>query len=133
MTAQAKIQEKPVAEPATTAASASASFLGGAAGVGVLVAVLTIALNPARSHVEMAGMVSASFGCSMFVGPLVIEYLGLGAYSFEAKLGVCFICASVAWLVLSLVSNQLRIWRDSSNPVGRIAKDVSKARKDFRQ
>lgn len=127
MTAQARIHQetRKVAEPATTA---SATFLGSAAGVGILAFVLANALNPARTHAEMAGMFAAAFGSSMFVGPLVIEYYGMTNLSFEAKMGVCFIVASFSWLAWSIVSVQLRRWRDAKNPLRTAASDIRSAR-----
>lgn len=98
--------------------------------VAVLAAVLMMALTPPRTKLETAGMVSAAFGNSYFVGPWVIENYGLTGLSFQAQLGVCFCMAAPAWLLWRIVSNQLARWRDSKNPLGTISRDVRQARRD---
>lgn len=115
-----------MSEPATGSA---AVVFGGGAIVGLLAAVVAISLTPPRSRIELAGMVSAAFASSCFVGPLVIEYLQLTHYGFQAQLGVCFMCAAPAWLICRIVSNQLQRWRDAKNPLSTITRDVREARR----
>lgn len=133
MTAQAKILEKTVAEPTTTATATSGfGFLGMAGAVGILAAIVTMSLNPPKSHMEMAGMWSAAFGSSVTIGPLMIDWFSLHDLTLQGQLGVCFVCGSLGWLAISIATAIGRKWRDSKNPLGAIAKDVGSARKGLK-
>jgi hypothetical protein len=94
--------------------------------VGVLAALVMIALTPPRTRVELFGMVASSFGSSLFIGPLIIEAYQLTHYSFQAQMGICFMCAAPAWLMWSVVRTIIQRWRDSKNPVGAIGKDIKR-------
>lgn len=94
--------------------------------VGVLAALVMIALTPPRTKIELFGMVASAFASSTFVGPLIIESYGFENYGLQAQLGICFMCAVPAWLAWSIVRVILQKWRDSKNPVGAIGKDIKK-------
>ena len=97
--------------------------------VGVLAALVMMALTPPRTHLEFAGMLSMAVSSSFLGGPLVVEYLQLGYLSLVAQLGVCFMTAAPAWLVARIVANQLARWRDAKNPISSITKDIRDARR----
>ena len=99
--------------------------------VGVLAALVMIALTPPKTKTELFGMVASAFGSSLFVGPLVIEAYSFGHYSFQSQLGICFMCAVPAWLLWSVVRVIIQKWRDSKNPVDAIGKDIKKIKKWF--
>jgi len=94
--------------------------------VGVLAALVMIALTPPKTKMELFGMVASAFASSLFVGPLVIEAYGFGHYGLQAQLGICFMCAVPAWLIWSVVRTIIQRWRDSKNPVGAIGKDIKR-------
>lgn len=121
--------ERVMTEPTTTAAAGTGFVIGGGLLVGLIATVLALGLTPPRSRSEMCAMVAASFGSSLFIGPLVIEYYGLTGYGFQAQLGVCFMVAAPAWLLWRIVSNQLARWRDAKNPIQVITKDIRDARR----
>lgn len=116
-------------EPTTTAAAGAGAVIGGGLLVGLIATIMALGLTPPRSRLEMCGMVAASFGSSLFLGPLAIEYCGLTGYGFQAQLGVCFMVAAPAWLLWRIVSNQLARWRDAKNPIQVITKDIRDARR----
>jgi len=97
--------------------------------VGVLAALVMMALTPPRSGLEFAGMLAMAVSTSVFGGPLAIEWLSLGWLSIHAQIGFCFIAAAPAWLVARIVANQLSRWRDAKNPIGTITRDVREARR----
>lgn len=99
--------------------------------VGVLAALVMMALTPPQTRLQVFGMGAAAFASSFFVGPLVIEAYGFSHYSFQAQLGICFMCAAPAWMMWSIVSVVLKKWRDSKNPVDAIGKDIKKIKKWF--
>ncbi len=99
--------------------------------VGVLAALVMIALTPPKTKTELFGMVASAFGSSLFVGPLVIEAYSFGHYSFQSQLGICFMCAVPAWLLWSVVRVVIQKWRDSKSPVDAIGKDIKKINKWF--
>ena len=99
--------------------------------VGVLAALVMIALTPPNTKTELFGMVASAFGSSLFIGPLVIEAYGFSHYSLQAQLGICFMCAVPAWLLWSVVRVIIQKWRDSKNPVDAIGKDIKKIKKWF--
>lgn len=99
--------------------------------VGVLAALVMIALTPPNTKTELLGMVASAFASSLFVGPLVIEAYGFMNYGLQAKLGICFMCAVPAWLLWSVVRVIIQKWRDSKNPVDAIGKDIKKIKKWF--
>lgn len=99
--------------------------------VGVLAALVMMALTPPQTRLQVFGMAAAAFASSFFVGPLVIEAYGFSHYSFQAQLGICFMCAAPAWMLWSIVSVVLKKWRDSKNPVDAIGKDIKKIKKWF--
>lgn len=99
--------------------------------VGVLAALVMIALTPPQTKIELFGMVASAFASSLFVGPLVIEAYGFTKYGLQAKLGICFMCAAPAWLVWSVVRTVLQKWRDAKDPVDSIGKDIKKIKKWF--
>ena len=99
--------------------------------VGVLAALVMIALTPPNTKTELFGMVASAFGSSLFIGPLVIEAYGFSHYSLQAQLGICFMCAVPAWLLWSVVRMIIQKWRDSKNPVDAIGKDIKKIKKWF--
>jgi hypothetical protein len=99
--------------------------------VGVLAALVMIALTPPKTKTELFGMVASAFGSSLFIGPLVIEAYGFSHYSLQAQLGICFMCAVPAWLLWSVVRVIIQKWRDSKNPVDAIGKDIKKIKKWF--
>lgn len=99
--------------------------------VGVLAALVMLALTPPRTKMELFGMVASAFASSFFVGPLVIEAYGFSHYSFQSQLGICFMCAVPAWLLWSVVRVVIQKWRDSKNPVDAIGKDIKKIKKWF--
>lgn len=121
--------ERAMTEPTTTAAAGTGFVIGGGLLVGLIATVLALGLTPPRTRSEMCAMVAASFGSSLFIGPLVIEYYGLTGYGFQAQLGVCFMVAAPAWLLWRIVSNQLARWRDAKNPIQVITKDIRDARR----
>lgn len=94
--------------------------------VGIFAALVMMALTPPQTRLQVFGMGSAAFASSFFVGPLVIEAYGFSHYSFQAQLGICFMCAAPAWMMWSIVRVVLQKWRDSKNPVGTITKDIKK-------
>lgn len=94
--------------------------------VGALGAVVAMALTPPKTRTELMGMLAASFGSSLFVGPLVIEYYGLTGYSLHAQLGVCFMVAAPAWLGWCVVSRQFDRWRKARNPIHTIRGDIKR-------
>ena len=99
--------------------------------VGVLAALVMIALTPPNTKTELVGMVASAFASSLFVGPLVIEAYGFSHYSLQSQLGICFMCAVPAWLLWSVVHVIIQKWRDSKNPVDAISKDIKKIKKWF--
>lgn len=99
--------------------------------VGILAALVMIALTPPTTKTELLGMVSSAFASSLFVGPLVVEAYGFSHYGLQAKLGICFICAAPAWMVWSIVRVVLQKWRDAKDPVGSIGRDIKKFKKWF--
>jgi predicted permease len=99
--------------------------------VGILAAFVMMALTPPQTRLQVFGMGAAAFASSFFVGPLVIEAYGFSHYSFQAQLGICFMCAAPAWTIWSIVSVVLKKWRDSKNPVDAIGKDIKKIKKWF--
>lgn len=99
--------------------------------VGVLAALVMIALTPPNTKTDLFGMVASAFGSSLFIGPLVIEAYGFSHYSLQAQLGICFMCAVPAWLLWSVVRVIIQKWRDSKNPVDAIGKDIKKIKKWF--
>ena len=99
--------------------------------VGVLAALVMIALTPPKTKTELFGMVASAFGSSLFIGPLVIEAYEFGHYSSQSQLGICFMCAVPAWLLWSVVRVIIQKWRDSKNPVDAIGKDIKKIKKWF--
>lgn len=100
--------------------------LGSLMFVGALGAVVAMALTPPKTRTELMGMLAASFGSSLFVGPLVIEYMGLTHYGFQAQLGICFMVAAPAWLGWCVVSRQFDRWRKAKNPLQEIRRDTKK-------
>jgi predicted permease len=100
--------------------------VGGWVLVGILGALVMIALTPPRTKKELLGMVASSFGSSLFIGPLIIEAYGLTHYSFQSQLGICFMCAAPAWLLWGVVRTIIQKWRDSKDPVGKISRDVKR-------
>jgi len=94
--------------------------------VGALGAVVAMALTPPKTRTELMGVLAASFGSSLFVGPLVIEYCGLTGYSFQAQLGVCFMVAAPAWPGWCVVSRQFDRWRKARNPINTIRGDIKR-------
>lgn len=92
--------------------------------VGILAACVGMALTPPKTRGELVGMLATSFGSSLFVGPLVIEYYDMTALSFQAQLGVCFMVAAPAWLGWCVVSRQFDRWRKARNPAATIRKDM---------
>lgn len=94
--------------------------------VGALGALVAMALTPPRTRAELMGMLAASFGSSLFVGPLVIEYMGLTHYGFQSQLGICFMVAAPAWLGWCVVSRQFDRWRKAKNPLQAIRRDTQK-------
>lgn len=107
------------------ALSPSATLTGGLI-VGILAACVGMALTPPKSRGELIGMLAASFGSSLFVGPLVIEYLALTHYGFQAQLGICFMVAAPAWLGWCVVSRQFDRWRKARNPARTIRGDLKR-------
>lgn len=99
--------------------------------VGILAALVMIALTPPQTKTELFGMVASAFASSLFVGPLVVEAYGFSHYGLQAKLGICFICAAPAWMVWSIVRVVLQKWRDAKDPVGSISRDIKKIKKWF--
>ena len=99
--------------------------------VGILAALVMIALTPPNTKTELFGLVASAFGSSLFIGPLVIEAYGFSHYSLQAQLGICFVCAVPAWLLWSVVRVIIQKWRDSKNPVDAIGKDIKKIKKWF--
>ena len=99
--------------------------------VGILAALVMIALTPPNTKTELFGMVASAFGSSLFIGPLFIEAYGFSHYSLQAQLGICFMCAVPAWLLWSVVRVIIQKWRDSKNPVDAIGKDIKKIKKWF--
>ena len=99
--------------------------------VGILAALVMIALTPPNTKTELFGMVASAFASSLFVGPLVIEAYGFGHYGLQAQLGICFMCAVPAWLIWSVIRVMLQRWRDSKNPVSTITNDIKKIKKWF--
>ena len=99
--------------------------------VGVLAALVMIALTPPNTKTELFGMVASAFGSSLFIGPLVIEAHGFSHYSLQSQLGICFMCAVPAWLLWSVVRVIIQKWRDSKNPIDAISKDIKKIKKWF--
>lgn len=99
--------------------------------VGVLAALVMMALTPPNTKTELVGMVASAFASSLFVGPLVIEAYGFSHYSLQSQLGICFMCAVPAWLLWSVVHVIIQKWRDSKNPVDAISKDIKKIKKWF--
>lgn len=99
--------------------------------VGVLAALVMIALTPPNTKTELFGMVASAFGSSLFIGPLVIEAYSFGHYSFQSQLGICFMCAVPAWLLWSVVRVIIQKWRDSKSPVDSIGRDIKKIKKWF--
>lgn len=99
--------------------------------VGVLAALVMIALTPPTTKTELFGMVASAFASSLFVGPLVIEAYGFMNYGLQAQLGICFMCAVPAWLLWSVVRVVIQKWRDSKNPIDDIGKDIKKIKKWF--
>lgn len=100
--------------------------VGGLLLAGALGAIVAMALTPPKSRAELMGMLAASFASSLFVGPLVIEYLALTHYGFQAQLGICFMVAAPAWLGWCVVSRQFERWRNARNPISTIRKDVKR-------
>lgn len=100
--------------------------LGGLMFVGALGALVAMAMTPPKTRGELMGMLAASFGSSLFVGPLAIEYYGLTGYSFQAQLGICFMVAAPAWLGWCVVSRQFDRWRKAKNPIGTIRGDAKR-------
>ena len=94
--------------------------------VGILAACVGKALTPPKSRSELIGMLAASFGSSLFVGPLVIEWYDLTHLGFQAQLGVCFIVAAPAWLGWCVVSRQFERWRKARNPISTIRRDTKR-------
>lgn len=99
--------------------------------VGILAALVMIALTPPNTKTELFGMVASAFGSSLFIGPLVIEAHGFSHYSLQSQLGICFMCAVPAWLLWSVVRVIIQKWRDSKNPIDAISKDIKKIKKWF--
>ena len=99
--------------------------------VGILAALVMIALTPPNTKTELFGMVASAFASSLFVGPLVIEAYGFSHYTLQSQLGICFVCAVPAWLLWSVVRVIIQKWRDSKNPVDAIGKDIKKIKKWF--
>lgn len=99
--------------------------------VGVLAALVMIALTPPTTKTELFGMVASAFASSLFVGPLVIEAYGFSHYTLQSQLGICFMCAVPAWLLWSVVRVIIQKWRDSKNPIDDIGKDIKKIKKWF--
>ena len=97
--------------------------------VGILAALVMIALTPPTTKTELLGMVSSAFASSLFVGPLVVEAYGFSHYGLQAKLGICFICAAPAWMVWSIVRVVLQKWRDAKDPIGSIGRDVKRIKR----
>ena len=100
--------------------------LGSLAFVGILAALVAMALTPPKTRGELVGMLAASFGSSLFVGPLVIEYYGLTHYGFQAQLGICFMVAAPAWLGWCVVMRQFDRWRKAKNPARTIRDDMKR-------
>lgn len=100
--------------------------LGSLMFVGALGAVVAMALTPPKTRTELMGMLAASFGSSLFVGPLAIEYLSLTHYGFQAQLGICFMVAAPAWLGWCVISRQFDRWRNAKNPLQAIRRDTKK-------
>ncbi len=92
--------------------------------VGILAACVGMAMTPPKTRSELVGMIAASFGSSLFVGPLVIEYYNLTSLSFQAQLGVCFMVAASAWLGWCVVVRQFDRWRKAKNPASTIRRDM---------
>lgn len=100
--------------------------VGGLLLAGALGAIVAMALTPPKTRFELMGMLAASFASSLFVGPLVIEYLNLTHYGFQAQLGICFMVAAPAWLGWCVVSRQFERWRKARNPIGTIRRDTKR-------
>lgn len=100
--------------------------LGSLMFVGALGAVVAMALTPPKTRTELMGMLAASFGSSLFVGPLAIEYLNLTHYGFQAQLGICFMVAAPAWLGWCVISRQFDRWRNAKNPAKTIRGDLKR-------
>lgn len=92
--------------------------------VGILAACVGMALTHPKSRSELVGMLAASFGSSLFVGPLVIEWYDLTHLGFQAQLGVCFMFAAPAWMGWCIVSRQFERWRRARNPIDTINSDL---------
>lgn len=99
--------------------------------VGILAALVMIALTPPSTKTELLGMVASAFASSLFVGPLVIEAYGFMQYGLQAKLGICFMCAAPAWMMWGIVRTILQKWRDAKSPIDAIGRDVKKIKKWF--
>jgi len=99
--------------------------------VGIFAALVMMALTPPQTRLEVFGMGATAFASSLFVGPLVIEAYGFAHYSFQAQLGICFMCAAPAWMLWSIVRVIFQKWRDSKSPVDAISKDIKKIKKWF--
>jgi hypothetical protein len=92
--------------------------------VGVLAALVTMALTPPRTRTEFGGMLALAVASSLFGGPLAIEWFQLGWLSQTAQLGICFIVAAPAWLIARIIANQLGKWRDAKSPIREITNDL---------
>lgn len=99
--------------------------------VGVLAALVMMALTPPKTRLEVFGMAASAFASSLFVGPLIIEAYGYSHYGLQAQLGICFMCAVPAWLLWSVVRVIIQKWRDSKSPVDSIGRDIKKIKKWF--
>jgi len=100
--------------------------IGSLAFVGALAALIAMALTPPKSRTELMGMIAASFGSAMFIGPLAIEYYGLSHLSFQSQLGICFMVAAPAWLGWCVVARQFDRWRKAKNPEHTIREDLKR-------
>lgn len=97
--------------------------------IGVLSALVMIALTPPRTKIELFGMVASAFAASLFIGPLVIEAYGYAHYGIQAQLGICFMCAVPAWLIWSIVRVILQKWRDAKDTIASIGRDIKKIKR----
>lgn len=119
-------------EPTTTAATAAAAggfaakTLGIAGLAGVAAGAVAIALTLPRSKPEFFCRVVVTVLTSIFMGPLVVEVLGLQGYSINSQVGIYFMSGVPSWLVWSYIVHQLEKAQNKSP--AQIAKDIRNLR-----
>ena len=93
-----------------------------------ITAAVMIALFPPKTKLHVFGLLSCCAGSFFYGGAFVIDYFGYQHYSEDARLGIRFFCAVPMWMLLQIIAVVMTGWRDATDPIAKIARDVKKLR-----